>query len=175
MPVVWARKCITIFIILHVALTICWAFPLNFKVVRRVQHFASPYFEVLELFQNWGMFAPNPVRANRYLEAVVTYSDGTQSRWEFGRSSPETPASRWFNARYRKWATDRLGERNGTALLPDAVKFIASQNEDPHHTVRRVDIYRFTSRIPSPPEIGHTSTWTNQLLYSANLVNPPQQ
>src|SRR3712207_1254298 len=89
----------------------------------------------LGLWQSWDMFAPNPAMANVYLEAEVTFADGSRTTWRLQRMEQLSYWQRFRKERYRKWGNERLvTNADGTPnpLLCDAAaRFAARQVERP--------------------------------------------
>lgn len=55
------------------------------------------------VWQYWDMFAPNPSNWDGYVDAVVTYKDGTEKQYQYPRMRKLGIVERYFKERYRKF------------------------------------------------------------------------
>lgn len=62
---------------------------------------ANPYLEAVGFNQLWGVFAPDPRRRVLFVEARISYADGTTSTWRPPRGWPFPHSYR--DVRWRKW------------------------------------------------------------------------
>lgn len=87
----------------------------------------------LSMWRGWSMFAPNPLRSNTYIDAVVEFKDRTKITWEFPRSSQENLIERYlWGERYRKYAVDGLRLDKNSHLWPDAARFVLKKIAKDH-------------------------------------------
>lgn len=92
------------------------------KVVLKPVTFVQNY---LSLWRGWSMFAPNPLRSNSFIDAKVTFSDGTFMVWDFPRPSTSNFSEKYFyGERFRKYSVDGLRKDNNSHLWPDAAKYV---------------------------------------------------
>lgn len=54
-------------------------------------------------WQYWNMFSPNPANVDVYMDALVTYEDGTQMVFEYPVMQKLNVFERYFKERYRKF------------------------------------------------------------------------
>jgi hypothetical protein len=54
-------------------------------------------------WQYWNMFSPNPANVDVYMDALVTYQDGTQMQFEYPVMQHLSVWERYFKERYRKF------------------------------------------------------------------------
>jgi hypothetical protein len=94
----------------------------------------------------WDMFAPDPVKANTYVKAVVITKNGHVHVWSFPRMDQLGFGQRYQKERYRKFVEDMLREQNAL-LLPDVVKHIARFYNDPADPPLKVLLIKFQSDI----------------------------
>lgn len=89
-----------------------------YKPVTFVQNYLS-------MWRGWNMFAPNPLRSNAYIDAVVIFEDDSKVTWSFPRPSESDPVPRYlYGERYRKYAVDGLRLDRNSHLWPDAARFV---------------------------------------------------
>ena len=137
---------ISVFIVFHLVAIICWAMPIKFWLFGAVNEMTRPYLLWTGLFQSWDMFAPDPVKANTYVKAVVITKNGHVHVWSFPRMDQLGFGQRYQKERYRKFVEDMLREQNAL-LLPDVVKHIARFYNDPADPPQKVLLIKFQSDI----------------------------
>ena len=100
------------------------------------------------------MFAPNPAMANAYLEAEVTFRDGSRATWPFPRMDRMGYFERFRKERYRKWATERvnwMGGKPDPALAEAAARFAARQvDRGPDNPPWAIELVRYWAPTPPP-------------------------
>lgn len=62
-------------------------------------------------WQYWNMFSPNPANTDVWLDAVVTYQDGTQMVFEYPSMQKLNVFERYFKERFRKFVENTHGDR----------------------------------------------------------------
>lgn len=58
----------------------CWDYPADHPAKKFIRRFSFP-FVYIGLWHSWAMFAPEPIRVNRRLRAVMRFADGTETTW----------------------------------------------------------------------------------------------
>lgn len=137
---------ISVFILFHLVAIICWAMPVNSPLFAVVNEMTRPYLLWTGLFQSWDMFAPDPIKTNTYVKAVVITQNHHVHVWSFPRMDQLGFGQRYQKERYRKFVEDMLREQNA-ALLPDVVKHIARFYNDPADPPQKVLLIKFDSDI----------------------------
>ena len=127
---------------------------LELLVARPFQNFIRPYMLWSGLFQAWDMFAPNPMKLNSYVEAEVSFRDGSRRIWSFPRMNEIGYVDRYFKERYRKFANEYLRMDVHSALWPDAARYIAPRQSQPVEPARR--------RASDPLVVGDQSSRTRR-------------
>lgn len=107
----------------------------------------------LGLWQNFGMFAPDPRKINLHIEGKITYADGSSINYAFPRMDKLDLGTRIIKERYRKYTNDFLNWDKDKVLWPDAARFIAKQHFDERKCPMTVELVRYWAEIP-PPEQG---------------------
>lgn len=150
----------------HITAVVIWLLP-ELRALeparKTLRETVRPYLQLVRAIQGWGMFAPNPPRANVFMRVVVTDEDGT--RWDMQsdvyadarRSIPfvwndrmrkinrriiggESGGGEWYRKWYarwqcRQWALDHDGR------VP-----------------RSVELVKLWYRIPTPEQM-HARGW----------------
>lgn len=171
------------FVLFHLAAAVVWAFtdsPPRTKLERAARGRFAFYMFPTGLWQAWDMFAPNPALANVYLEAEVTFRDGSRTMWKFPRMEQLGYWERYRKERYRKWANERVasaGEGPGGALLCNAAaRFAARQVERPDNPAVSVNLVRYRAEIPPPSrqQLARPSAreWERETIYTCRLDRP---
>jgi hypothetical protein len=113
------------FIVVNLMMMIRAQLPSNAPVINYVYKpvtFVQNYFS---LWRGWSMFAPNPLRTNQYVDAKVTFADGTSIIWNFPNASETNVLKRYlFSERYRKYSSDALRLDSKKFLWEDSTKYI---------------------------------------------------
>lgn len=69
------------------------------------------YLYTTGFWQYWNMFSPNPANVDVWLDAVVTYQDGTQMVFEYPSMQKLGLFERYFKERFRKFVENTHGDR----------------------------------------------------------------
>lgn len=75
-------------------------------------------------WQSWDMFAPDPLNTDYWLDAVVTYQDGSVRRFQYPRMFDLSIGEKYFKERYRKYFENVRGDQFAY-LWPDLAQRIA--------------------------------------------------
>jgi hypothetical protein len=146
------RLATSAFVLFHVLAITCWSVPLDSPLLTKCRNLVGPYMLWSGLFQRWDMFAPDPLKVNSYVEARVTFEDGHSVTWSFPRMDQLGFADRYFQERYRKYATEYLVANAG--LWPDAARRIARLNNQGPSRPAVVILIRRWSEIKPPDKNG---------------------
>jgi hypothetical protein len=146
----WKRLAISAFLLFHLIAIASWALPLNSLLNDQVRSVVRPYMLWSGLFQAWGMFAPDPMNQNIYVDAEVTFRDGSTRLLPFPRMQELGYVDRYFKERYRKFVTEYLRLDSHSALWPDAARFVARANRNPSNPPVSVRLIRSWTDIPAP-------------------------
>lgn len=122
------------------------------------------------LYQNWALFAPNPLSVNSRLEAEVIYRDGRTSVWKFPLPQDFGYFQRYFKERYEKWGNQAVRLDQNAVLWPDAARYIARLNNDGKNPPVTVKLVRYWSQIAAPRS-GEPEPW-NQYVFFTYSVKP---
>lgn len=172
-PPGWKRIAISVFLLFHLAAITSWCLPINSLLIDRWKQVIRPYMLWAGLYQAWDMFAPDPVKLNSYVEAEITFDDGSTRVWSIPRMNEIGYVDRYFKERYRKFSTEYLRMDSHSALWPDAARYIARVNRNPSKRPIAVRLIRYWSEInaPGPGGVYQPGPW-NHWIYFTYLVKP---
>ncbi|MEO6811406.1 MAG: hypothetical protein ABI353_20030 [Isosphaeraceae bacterium] len=103
------RRLISAFVVVHLSATVLWNLPAS-AFRDRCTAWAGFYMLPLGLWQDWGMFAPNPVRDTLALEAVALDRRGLLHTFSFIHAAESSPWEGPWLYRHSKFATSLADE-----------------------------------------------------------------
>jgi hypothetical protein len=163
------RIAINTFLIFHLAMILCWAVPVNSRLVTSARPLIAPYMAWSGLTQGWNLFAPNPLAINTRVEAQISYHDGQTMLWNFPRPQDYGYIKRYTMERIHKFTFDSLQNDKFGFLRPDAARYIARLNntkkDDPPVSVT---IISYRSAI-APPGSGRPEPWVRKVVYTYSV------
>ncbi|MDQ2732871.1 MAG: hypothetical protein M3Y56_14525, partial [Armatimonadota bacterium] len=143
------KAILSLFILFHLTTIFIWTLPDSY--IRQVgMPLVWDYIDGMGLWQEWGMFAPDPSNLNMYIFARVQQSDG--STWEYWLPQLDKMnlVDRYQNNRFRAYVeTAHLDSSD--FIWPDLAGWIAEQ--DRQQTGKRpirIRLYRTWWNIPLP-------------------------
>jgi hypothetical protein len=156
------RAGIQVFILFHVIAFACCCLPIQSLLVTNVKERTTPYLAAFGLFQNWDMFAPDPLRLNIRVEAMITFLNGETRIWKFPQMHELGYVDRYFRERYRKYATEYLRVDAYAGLRPDAARYVARLHNQPSNPPVTVEFFRSWSEMkPMRPDgLYQEDAWT---------------
>ena len=147
-----------------------WSMPEGFPLKTQIVAPATGIFRWAGLWQNWSMFAPNPLIHDVYLSVRATYVDGDEQVSILSKMPDYSYFRRYAHERWRKWANDNLRLDSNSFLWPNAAKFLAkkmdSKEKNPLIKLEILDHWREvgiptdTNRSPTPGQ------WKERVLYT---------
>lgn len=144
------KRLVSAFVLLHVAALIAWNLPLKAAARGRVAPLAEAYLLPTGLWQDWGMFAPDPPLSICTLEAVTVDRHGVARTFAFPKLTGLGVASASWRYRHAKYASV-VGLEKSAAHREFAARTV----------LRRLDI---------PPEAYPVDV---QLVYQVRDIPPP--
>lgn len=148
---------ILLFLGLNISIFIVSGLPDRSEVGRRWMQLVYPYVGFFSLDQNWSMFAPNPSQVNSYVDAVITFTDGSSERWTFPRASQISGTDRFTSGeRFRKYSQEGLlpvNEKQDVWLdlslfIEKDVKKLESFGRK--RSLAKLEYFRYWNQIPHP-------------------------
>jgi len=132
------RRAINVFLVFHIIAIACWAVPLDIQPLVGVRDLVKPYMLWTGLFQSWNTFAPDPLRVNQYLKAVVISHNHHLKIFAFPRMEELSLTERYSKERYRKFA-EVVPDQRFAPIWPDVANHIArsfrSQTDPPEKVI----------------------------------------
>jgi hypothetical protein len=121
------------------------------------------------LIQGLDLFAPDPQSVNFYLVAQITYRDSQKKVWKFPVPQDFGYFRRYYMSRQLKWSSDNLRLDANAALWPDAARYIARLNNDPHNSPVTVTLVRYWSFV-APPNSGQAETLNSYAFFTYSVM-----
>lgn len=191
------RAAIYIFILVNLSIMYIDGLPDKSHLGKAFTEFApiARYQAFAMIYQPWSMFAPNPMNSNAFLQAEITFKDGSKRFWEFPRQTLMTGLRRVLvGDRYRLYAQESLKPGDVELMWQDASKFVArlitfeEEAAGTFRTIEKITFYRFSNTVLPPPEapfiphgqlsqsyeidpVYHYSPTINQVTYDHKVSN----
>lgn len=122
---------------------------------QRIKDFLDPVVDTLGLWQgNWRLFAPDPDHMNTWVEAKVTFNDGSTWTWATPDWRKRDHLTKFIQGRHPKfWDAFRLDKRKG--MWPFVSKYAARIAPRPSADARpvKVELIRHWWDVPPPNQI----------------------
>jgi len=101
--------------------------------------------------QNWNMFAPNPVREDTWIDAIIELKDGHEVYYLYPRGSQMGLVDKFIRERFRKYIESVHLDAN-SFLWPPLANYIARQqfNQDPTNPPVFVTLTRHVRPVLPP-------------------------
>jgi hypothetical protein len=159
----WKRIAISAFVLFHLVAISAWCLPVNSLLNDRFKQTIRPYILWTGLFAAWDMFAPDPVKLNSYVDAEVTFRDGSTRQNLIPRMDRIGFVDRYFRERYRKFATEYVRMDSYSVMWPDVARYFARMQSTPANPVTEVRLTRSWSEInpPGPAGLYQPSPWSH--------------
>ncbi len=114
------------------------------------------YLESTGLWQYWDMFAPNPSNVDIWVDAVVTYKDGTQTVGVYPRIKNLPFFWKYIKERYRKYLERSAFDEDSWTWPDFAQRMALVSYKDPNNPPVHVQLRRHFRIVPdmgtNPPE-----------------------
>jgi len=122
------RLAISAFLIFHLTIVFVWNLP--YCAIRNYAlDFSIKYLYPLGLWQNWAMFAPDPIRNTLTLEAIAVDRNGVLYNFAFPRMTDFTLLEGVTKVRHSKFTTYFAND-----------EFIAHREFGARHAIRQLNI-----------------------------------
>ena len=115
----------------------------------------DPWTNALGFRQDWGVFAPDPRRSVRYVEARVFYADGSQQVWK-------PPADADTIGAYRAYRWHKFAER-----------LVVDTNESMWEPTARYVLRELDDREAAPVSVSLVRRWREILPPGFDHADPP--
>ncbi len=114
---------ITVFIIVHVTLTIAWLSPSN-TLRDNMTSSVRLVWDLCGFTQKWELFAPAIRTINSHCVVMVTFDDGTATQWPMPRFEHMDYFQKFQKDKFRKWAFDNAEWDTYKEFWPDMARYI---------------------------------------------------
>jgi hypothetical protein len=115
--------------------------------------------------QSWDVYAPEPIRRTQTFEAIITYTDGTESTWKTPRASAAIP---YPSHRWERWA-DNVTADGSAQWWERAARWIARAHGEPGRVPAKVTLRRRWAPVP-PPGARHARPTLSQVDFFSLLL-----
>lgn len=152
------KSIITAFVLLNVSIMIVDGLPDQSTLGARFMQLVERYQALTMLYQPWAMFAPNPMNTTAFIEADLTFADGSTSTWKLPRPVNSSGLRKFLTAdRYRIYGQETLLPGQNDLAWFDLARYITRQqmakSPEGSPAITSIVFKRFSSRI-QPPEEG---------------------
>lgn len=151
------KSLITTFVLLNISIMIIEGLPDQSALGARFMKLVGKYQSLTMFYQPWAMFAPNPMNTTAFIEADLTFSDGTTDTWRLPRPVNSSGMRKFLTAdRYRIYGQETLVPGQNDLAWFDLARYITRQqiknSSEGSPTVTSIIFKRFSSRIQPPKE-----------------------
>ena len=154
---------VDVFIVVMLIWLWCWDLPADLPARKFIALIQKPFLW-LGLWHGWAMFAPDPLRVNRRLKAVIRYADGAVDEWR----PVEPRRSNWFLDllwfRHFKYQFSVLSGSNKVLWKP-LCDWLVRQATDEGQLVTSVQLIREYQMVQSPSSPQPLSDWQTAVMY----------
>lgn len=177
------KTLVSIFIAAHITMMVTSGLPDRSVVGQRILNHLRDYQVFFGLDQTWSMFAPNPSSVNSYLDATITFKDGSTEKWTFPRSSQLSDWDRFTGGeRFRKYQQENLKAMERNEIWLDLGHFLEKEVNRIERSGRgrvfeQAQFYRHFNTVKPPTEqfIEHGKLSTNYQTESVFQYKPTEQ
>jgi len=158
----WAMLIVSVFVLFHASVLLIWNLPS--KGLSKTFHSSflkgtkgDAYFLGTRNTQSWGMFAPNPNRANAFVKVFVEDADG--ARWDLGQDIWEIDRYPyiWYDRRGK--VNRRIDNKKGYQRIYGA--WVCREWERAHAGVpaKSVSFVKRWTKVPHPEVVLEAGGW----------------
>lgn len=150
---------IWIFIALHLAIIFTSSFPDRNKLSDLIQDKLSLYVDYTGLEQRWTMFAPNPTSLNAYVEAEISFEDGSMDTWIFPRPTKMTFWEIILGGdRYCTIAERYLKYERHAEIWSDVASYVENtiarlEADGKKREIKKIQFYRYHNYVENPEKV----------------------
>jgi hypothetical protein len=142
------RLAISALIVVTVASVVIWNMP-DSAIKGKALGVAGPYVRAAGLYQNWGVFSPDPRRHSLELVARIRYADGGEEMRSVPRGGRLVGG--YWDYRWRKWAEWTSTDARSFLWEPAAAWFARRALTEARRPVQVTLIRRWRSTLPPGP------------------------
>lgn len=152
------KTVILVFFTLNVSIMVVAGFPDQSALGMKFLDAVGKYQALVMLYQPWAMFAPNPMNTTVFIEADLTFEDGSTSVWKMPRAQDIKGIRKVLTAdRYRILGQETLLPNQNDLVWFDLSRYITrevlnSEAKESGRILKGITFKRFYSRVLVPPE-----------------------
>ena len=153
------KTLVSAFIFLNVSIIVLDSLPDKSVVAQKYLALVNHYQTAIGLDQAWSMFAPIPGGVNSYIDAEITFKDGSKEKWTFPRPSQIKDMDKFLaGERYRKYAQENLIPMERSEVWFDLSHYVAREVNRIEESGRKrtlVDIqfFKHTNLVQAPSKV----------------------
>ena len=150
---------VSAFIFLNVSIIVLDSLPDKSVVAQKYLNLVNRYQTAIGLDQAWSMFAPIPGGVNSYIDADITFADGSKEKWTFPRPSQIKDVDKFLaGERYRKYAQENLIPMERSEVWFDLSYYVAREVKRIEESGRRrvltdIQFYKHTNLVQAPTKV----------------------
>lgn len=165
------KTLISAFIVMNLMAMMRIHFPLDKKFYQFFYKPVDVYLTYFSIYQDWMMFAPDPMKTNFYVTAEVEFEDGTKDTFNFPRGTQMSLYQKYVNGeKWRKIASEGFGLDKNSFMWKDVAKFALRKLRNNNYAKIPVKVYlkRHWNTIPNINKrlIPHSTITTNYQTYT---------
>lgn len=159
------RWVISAFLAVTVVALLAWNLPLS-ELRRVTEPLSQPYVNATGLTQTWNLFAPDPLKRTRRLEARIRYTDGSSATWQAPQGGAVVGQYRTYRW-YAQMARLRL-DASSPRWEPFADWLIRAHDHG-GRTPAEIELVRHWRDV-GPPGGGPEGLWQEETFYRRDLA-----
>lgn len=153
-------------------------FSFDSAAVRLVYSKIDPALSFFSFYQDWMMFAPNPLRLNSEIYAIVEFESGDIVKYYFDSPTKLNHLQKYLGGeKMRKYFQDTVSNTGNFFTHRDMAKYVLRQLGEAHSEKipLRVKLVQSKNFIPSPDEEFRASSkqslkYIDEVLYTHEVI-----
>ncbi len=143
---------ISLFIIFNLMAMIRVHLPLQNRSISTIYKPIDFYLSFFSIYQDWMMFAPDPMRNSVHIKAEVEFDDGSRAHYIFPQNKNLNIFQKYaYGEKFRKIVSDGIRKDSNSFLWRDTAKFVLRKLKDDNYykIPLRVHLIRFWDEVPN--------------------------
>ncbi len=156
---------ISLFIIFNLMTMIRVHLPLQNRFFSKIYIPIDFYLSFFSIYQDWMMFAPDPMRSSVHVRAEVEFDDGSKSHYTFPQNKDLNIFQKYaYGEKFRKIVSDGIRKDSNSFLWRDTAKFVLRnlKNENYYKIPLKVHLVRFWDEVPNLEKEFRLHTYTSK-------------
>jgi hypothetical protein len=146
---------ISLFIVVHVGLTIAFLSPENIAFRRAITDASEGAWKFAGLWQGWALFAPEIRHSNSHCIALLTFADGSSTQWPLPRFDQMNLLEKYQKDKFRKWSGDNAPWDRYSEFWPGLARYIGRLHFQDGNRPVSCTLLMYSSDIPEPGTPGN--------------------